>query len=251
MTDDVNTDDTVVDSGDTGDAGDTGNTEVAERPENVPEKFWDAEAGQLRSDALLKSYTELEKSWVNPDKLKTQWEEERLATRPETPADYALPDDERFDPEALSSSPIVDLWRNAAHEAGVGQEKFNDVLVQYAEKIGEQTAAQLESEFEALGENAQSRIDAAGQWASKYFKDGELGAVQQIASTAAGVSVLEKFMKATRESGALAEEGSPTDSADTIESIEKLMQTRAYYSPADFDPAVRKRVEEFFKKQGK
>lgn len=33
-----------------------------ERPENIPEKFWDAEKGELNSDALLKSYTELEKT---------------------------------------------------------------------------------------------------------------------------------------------------------------------------------------------
>ncbi|SFZ81671.1 hypothetical protein SAMN02983003_0626 [Devosia enhydra] len=31
------------------------------RPENVPEKFWDAEKGVVRTDELLKSYTELEK----------------------------------------------------------------------------------------------------------------------------------------------------------------------------------------------
>lgn len=31
------------------------------RPDNVPEKFWDAEKGTIRTDELLKSYTELEK----------------------------------------------------------------------------------------------------------------------------------------------------------------------------------------------
>ena len=30
------------------------------RPDNVPEKFWDAEKGSIRTDALLTSYTELE-----------------------------------------------------------------------------------------------------------------------------------------------------------------------------------------------
>lgn len=34
---------------------------VAQRPDNVPEKFWDAEKGELRTDDLLKSYGELEK----------------------------------------------------------------------------------------------------------------------------------------------------------------------------------------------
>ena len=33
----------------------------AERPADVPEKFWDAEAGCIRTDALLRSYVELER----------------------------------------------------------------------------------------------------------------------------------------------------------------------------------------------
>jgi hypothetical protein len=32
-----------------------------DRPEHVPEKFWDAEGGAVRTDALLKSYLELER----------------------------------------------------------------------------------------------------------------------------------------------------------------------------------------------
>ena len=36
-------------------------TPAAERPEHIPEKFWDAEAGTVRSEALLKSYVELER----------------------------------------------------------------------------------------------------------------------------------------------------------------------------------------------
>jgi len=34
---------------------------VATRPDNVPEKFWDATKGAVNQDALLQSYTELEK----------------------------------------------------------------------------------------------------------------------------------------------------------------------------------------------
>lgn len=35
--------------------------EAAGRPADVPEKFWDAEAGCIRTDALLRSYVELER----------------------------------------------------------------------------------------------------------------------------------------------------------------------------------------------
>lgn len=36
------------------------------RPEHVPEKFWDAEKGTVRTDELLKSYVELEKARATP-----------------------------------------------------------------------------------------------------------------------------------------------------------------------------------------
>jgi hypothetical protein len=37
-----------------------------QRPENVPEKFWDAEKGAVNTDALLQSYVELEKTKAKP-----------------------------------------------------------------------------------------------------------------------------------------------------------------------------------------
>ncbi len=51
----------------------------ATRPDEVPEKFWDAEANAVRVDALLKSYRELER---------------RLSTRPAIPGEDAS-DEER------------------------------------------------------------------------------------------------------------------------------------------------------------
>lgn len=39
-----------------------GSPETPQRPADVPEKFWDAEKGTVNTEALLKSYTELERS---------------------------------------------------------------------------------------------------------------------------------------------------------------------------------------------
>lgn len=41
-------------------------TAVPARPDHIPEKFWDAEKGEVRMDALLKSYSELEKARGKP-----------------------------------------------------------------------------------------------------------------------------------------------------------------------------------------
>ena len=38
-----------------------------ERPENVPEKFWNAETGEIRQDALLEAYGKLESGRNKPD----------------------------------------------------------------------------------------------------------------------------------------------------------------------------------------
>ena len=35
---------------------------VGARPDNVPEKFWNAETGSINADAAVKSYTELQGS---------------------------------------------------------------------------------------------------------------------------------------------------------------------------------------------
>jgi len=46
---------------DTGNAPEEAPQAAPQRPENIPEKFWDAEKGQLNVEALLASYSELEK----------------------------------------------------------------------------------------------------------------------------------------------------------------------------------------------
>lgn len=48
--------------------GDPASTEnqAPVRPDNVPEKFWNAETGTVNTEALLASYTELEKTRSKP-----------------------------------------------------------------------------------------------------------------------------------------------------------------------------------------
>jgi len=42
-------------------------SQVATRPDNVPEKFWNAEKGEVNTDALLKSQSDLEQKFLKPD----------------------------------------------------------------------------------------------------------------------------------------------------------------------------------------
>lgn len=232
-----------------GDGGDPSLLPSPERPDFIPEKFWDADKGEVRLEGLAKSYGELEKNRVNPDKLKEEWESERLAARPEDPAGYTLPEDERFDQEQLAASPIVDIWRAAAHDAGLNQEQFEQRLTDYADAFTEQTMATMKAEKEKLGENADARIDAVAKWGKAALPEAEYVALSQVATSADGVKLAERMMKAFREAGMEGQgDGDPVDGEDTLEDIQKLMQTKEYFDPAHHDPKVRDRVAAYFAK---
>lgn len=99
------------------------------RPSNVPEKFWDAEKKAIRSDAVLKSYTELEKragagdlAPANADeyKMDTVLDEVKKATGVEIPA---------MDPEMSKA------FREEAHKMGLSQKQYEGVMKQYLSSI--------------------------------------------------------------------------------------------------------------------
>lgn len=58
------TTDVRVDESTTSSEGDEGKPQ---RPDNVPEKFWDAEKGEVKTEALLESYRQLESSKSKPE----------------------------------------------------------------------------------------------------------------------------------------------------------------------------------------
>ena len=226
---------------------------AVERPEWLPEKFWSEEGPKFEN--LAKSYAELERQrGASLDDLKSQWEQDRMALRPESADAYALPKLDALDAEELASSPVVSAWRAIAHEAGLPQDAFEKGIQQYAEAEIARIEAQTAAELAALGDNAKVRTGAVSAWAQETFKDeAEFQAVQQIATTAAGVKVLEKLMRMTGVSGgdAAAFEAAAGQSEETLDDIRKLMDSRAYWDPKQRDPAVVKRVEAFFEKQAR
>ena len=227
---------------------DASTPEVIIRPDYIPEKFWNAETNEVRVEGLAKSYAEMEKSRGNIEGLREQWESERLSIRPETPDAYALPNNEALDMDALAASPIVSLWRQAAHEAALPQEAFERVINDYAQAEIDAMQARQANEIQKLGENASDRTTAVRLWAEKTFKDGELLSVQRIATDADGVQALERIMGALSERGIDVGISEGAGQEESYEDIQKLMQSKEYYDSSRRDPKVVARVENWFKK---
>ncbi len=243
---------TPADDGSVNNAPSDAGNEPPQRPDYVPEKFWDAETGQVRVEGLLKSYQEMEKQRGNVDALKQQWEQERMAARPETPDAYELPQHEAIDSEALASSPIVSLWRRAAHEAGLPQEAFTKVIEDYVQGELDSMAAHKQAQLERLGENATDRTDAVRFWAEKTFEGAELDAVRRIAVDADGVMALERIMAALSERGIdVNGDGDGGNQQDTWDEIQKLMQMPEYWNSSRRDDKIVARVEAYFERQAK
>lgn len=222
--------------------------ETVTRPDFIPEKFWNAETNEVRLEGLAKSYSEMEKARGNVDGLREQWEAERLSSRPDTPDAYSLPTNEVLDMEAMASSPIVSLWRKAAHEAALPQETFERVINDYAQAEVEAMQERQNAELQKLGENANDRTTAVRLWAEKTFKDGELLSVQRIATDADGIQALERIMGALSERGIDVGIGESVSQDESYEQIQKLMQSKEYYDSSRRDPKVVSRVEEWFRK---
>ena len=103
------------------------------RPDHVPEKFWDDKAGQLRTEALLKSYLELERrqgaGTLEPpvsDAARSQLFE--LLGRPSSPDGY------KIEPPHGLIEPDPDLNRRL-HEAGLTQDQAQLVYELAAERL--------------------------------------------------------------------------------------------------------------------
>jgi hypothetical protein len=170
------------------------------KPDFLPADYWDEKAG-IKTDEFAKHYGELT---VAQQKLA-----ERAAAVPEKPEGYKieikLPDDVKV-PEGLkfdpSKDPRLPVLLKTAHELGLSNADVNKLVTldaQFALQNHAAEAARVAEETKKLGEKAADRIAAATNWTKALAEKGdfsadEVGEIRAMASTAAGVTALEKLM---------------------------------------------------------
>lgn len=178
--------------------------------------------------------------------LQQTWETQRLAGRPATPADYALPAIDGLDANAMNASPVVAELRQLAHDQGLPQDKFAEVLGRYAKVEIERATTHHANEMKALGENAATRLAAVSNWLGTKLQGEELAGVCASLTTAAAVRGIEKLMagQAPQMPGP---PGVPGSARKTQDEIKALMASPEYSNPRKRDPAVVAEVEAWFK----
>lgn len=220
---------------------------TSERPEWLPEKFWVDDAPSYEN--LAKSYSELEKMRGNmKEAVAQEFEAQRIAQRPEAATDYKLPESENLNSEQLAASPIVEWWRNFAHEQGYNQEQFENAINNYAQVELSRIEESYKQEMAQLGENAEARIEAISLWMNNTFDEAQREALADACTSASGIAAVEKIIDMLKATGNVDEAAFEKPPEVTREEVEKMMQDRRYWHPADRDPAFVKKVEDFFSK---
>ncbi len=204
------------------------------RPDGLPLKFWDDTAKNVRVDAMIKSYGDLER------KLGSQ----PVVDIPDRPDDYDIATDD------LSVEADSDI--NARlHQAGFSREQANLVYQLANEKLAPLLASMAEDhEADAQIEQLQTDFGGAERWleASRQIKSwgqANLSAdvFEALTTSRDGVLTLHRMMK-TGEPGIGASTGRPGGEGD--QSVKALMNSPRYWR--DRDPATVEKVRQEFRK---
>lgn len=214
--------------------------EVAPRPDGVPEKFWDPKAGALRTDALLKSYLELERKLGSSgtdlpgDDVQGESRPDAAPGVPQSPDDYAI----AARGELLEPDPEINA---RLHEAGFNQDQAQlvyDLAADYVMPLIDETAAEIEAtrDAERLAAHFGGQ-DAWSRFARQIRTWGEANLPKDVmdvlSSSYDGVIAMHQMMQA-REPNVLRETGDPATAPDEAR-LTQMMRDPRYWR--DRDPA--------------
>ena len=210
------------------------------RPADIPEKFWDADAGALRTETLLKSYLELERKlgtmvpMPNNDDPKSRHKLQRALGKPESADDYKIePPHELISPDREINARL--------HEAGLSSEQAQLVydlaaehLIPMIEEASENASQEIErSQLATHFGGEQKWRTIAPQlktWAETNLSD---EVYESLGSSADGVVAIYHMMQA-REPNVISEAAVPTSHTDERQ-LSQMMRDPRYWR--DRDPA--------------
>jgi hypothetical protein len=210
-------------------------SEVSNRPDGLPDKFWDEQNAGVRTDALLKSYLSLEKRLGG----------EPVNLVPESADHY----------EIKSSSDLVSFdsqLNTRLHQAGFSQDQAQlvyDLASEHLHPLVTQMSAELDAQHQVnrLAEEfgGQDSWRALSRQISSWGKANYPAEVYQaLASSVDGVKSMHQMMR-NGEPGLL-EQGDRASGGVSESSLKTLMRDPRYWR--DQNPAVVAEVREGFQK---
>ncbi len=218
----------------------TEESRIAERPDDVPEKFWDADAGILRTEALLKSYVELERKlgtmvpMPNADDPNSRHRLQRALGKPESAEDYEIDSPH----ELITPDPAVNAKLHAAGLSSEQAQLVYNLAAEHLVPIIDDANCKANHEHERLqlaahfgGEQKwQTIAPQIKTWAQANLTN---EVYESLGASSEGVIAIYHMMQA-REPNVISEAAIPSPKADQ-QQLSSMMRDPRYWR--DRDPA--------------
>ncbi len=143
------------------------------RPDNVPEKFWDAENGVVRTDELLKSYTALESSRSKPDTVDPKDKPEDDTAAQEAAKAAGL-DWDSLGSKINSAGDIDEADYAALEKIGIPK----DLAQEYVELRKDRQERETAAAYDHVG--GKEAAEALLSWASQNLTKEEVGGYNEM-----------------------------------------------------------------------
>lgn len=225
-------------------------TNKPNRPADIPEKFWDAERGELRVDALVKSYRELERRMSQraarpaddaDEEDKRRWRE--MLDIPDSPDAYDIQA-----PEGLGIDPDVNA---RLHQAGFSRAQTQLVYELAAERIlpliveaAQQYEAERQVERLSAHFGGEERFRRTARQLSTWGKQNLPAPVfDALSTTFEGVLAMERMMAGSEPAMT---RNTDTPTAESEEELRKLMRDPRYWRTRE--PDFVRRVTDGFRR---
>lgn len=192
------------------------------RPEWAPQKFYDAEKGDVNVENLANAYTKLEKAHTE---LRSQKGLANDAPKEATEyfADFTTPEDANRVGDVSKDDPALQVFSEVLHKHGIGKEMASAMVSEFLTKINPHLPEPIntEAEIEKLGPNGKALIGINDAWLTGMFQSGqlssqELAVAYTLATNAEGIQLLNKFrvmsgeMPTPRNGDPMGENGLPS-----------------------------------------
>lgn len=168
-----------------------------QRPEWLPEKFWDAEKGEPRTESMAKAYSTLEKNKGKSNEKAPESADEYFGEGFEVPEGL---ENVEADDNALKTAASV------FHKHGIPVETGRAIVAEFLQGLDPlmPEAIDEEAELEKLGQGGPALVAGLKNWvdglaASKQFSEQEVARLYQYAGDAVGIATLAKLRNMTGE----------------------------------------------------
>ena len=241
--------------------------DLAERPDHVPEQFWNPDKGEVRVEALAKSYEDLRKETnrLRSDKGKGEALETAEAylegftlstTRGDGDNVESLDRVRKFN----ADDPALMALAKVAKNLGLSKADFEKGLTDFLFDINSQLPAPIDfdAEREKLGgkKEASIRIGTNKRWLKSLQTSGELNEAElgrgiALCSDALGVQLMDKLRTMTGEAPIPLGGGIVPDGAKSMAELQAMQADPLYRDPGPKGDAYRAKVDaEFVKSVG-